>query len=282
MNGLRIAIAALACALAPAALAAAVVVEAVQYPAWLERGGVAVPLAPGIELQGHDRLRTGADARARLRFADGSTVKLGENARFEIEQVQDGGLLRASLRVAEGAFRYATDKLRLSAGRAVTIRARNVTIGIRGTDLWGKSTDERSLVCLIEGVIAVGAEGHPTVQLDQPLDFYEVKRDQAPEVQKVNPQQLALWAQETETNDDAPVAQPGGPWRVNAASNVSRDEALALARSLRARGYPARVVGDAPGPYAVVITELAGDGEALALIRRIRTVPGVTRPTVSR
>ncbi len=99
------------------------VVEAVQYPAWLERGGQAVPLVPGVELQGADSLRTGANARARLRLSDGSTVKLGENARFELERAQDVGFLRASLRVVGGAFRYTTDKLRLSARRSVTIRA---------------------------------------------------------------------------------------------------------------------------------------------------------------
>ena len=34
----------------------------------------------------------------------------------------------------------------------------NVTAGIRGTDLWGKSTDQRDLVCLL--VALGGAFGH--------------------------------------------------------------------------------------------------------------------------
>lgn len=281
MNRLRIAIALLASTLASAALAAPVVVEAVQYPAWLERGGHAVPLVPGVELQGADRLRTGANARARLRFPDGSTVKLGENARFELERVQDVGILRASLRVVGGAFRYATDKLRLSARRSVTIHAHSVTVGIRGTDLWGKSTDERSLVCLIEGAISVGAEGHSTVQLDQPLDFYELKRGADPAVKKVDPKQLEQWAVETETAKDGPVAQAGGRWRVIAATPDTRDAALALARLLRAQGYPARAEGGAAGPHAVVIAGLAGEAEARALLRNIGSVPGVANPSIA-
>jgi hypothetical protein len=55
-----------------------------------------------------------------------------------------------------------------------------VTAGIRGTDLWGKSNDARDLVCLLEGKISVGAEGHPAVTLDQPLDFYQNPRDGSP------------------------------------------------------------------------------------------------------
>jgi len=53
------------------------VVEAVQYPAWLERGGNAVPLTPGTALQSRDRLRTGANARVQLKLPEGSAVKLG-------------------------------------------------------------------------------------------------------------------------------------------------------------------------------------------------------------
>jgi len=282
MHRLRFLLVWFACLLAPAAAAAPVVVEAVQYPAWLERNGASVPLVPGTELRGKDRLRTGENARARLRFSDGSTVKLGENANFQIEQVRGGNFVRATLRVAEGAFRYATDKLRLTTRRDVTIRARSITLGIRGTDVWGKSTDERSLVCLIEGAISVGAQGHPTLTLDQPLDFYEVKGEAAPSVQKVDPQQLAQWARETETSDDAPVGVAGGAWRVIAATPDSRDAALALARMLRVRGYPARATGEAPGPYPVVIAGLAGEFEALALIRNIRTLPGITDPRMGR
>ena len=44
---------------APAfAVAQPAVVEAVQYPAWLERGGQAVPLAPGLQLEARDSLHS--------------------------------------------------------------------------------------------------------------------------------------------------------------------------------------------------------------------------------
>jgi hypothetical protein len=59
------------------------VVEAVQMPAWVERGGGRMPLAPGMALQSDDDLRTGADARLLLKLAEGSAVKLGENAQLK-------------------------------------------------------------------------------------------------------------------------------------------------------------------------------------------------------
>jgi hypothetical protein len=267
--------------LGPAALAAGpVLVESVQYPAWLERGGNSVPLAPGTALVGKDKLRTGVNARAKLKFSDGSTVKLGENAQFELETVKDTGFLSASLRIVAGAFRYATEGLRSTSRRSITIRARSLTIGIRGTDLWGKSTDERELVCLIEGAISVGAEGHPAVKLDQPLDFYQLPRDAAPSVAKVDPKQLEQWARETDPQKDGPVGTVGGAWRVTAATFDARDDALALNRRLRALGYPAQVTGDKAGPFAVRVAGLGGEDEARALMQNLRSVDGVSNPSV--
>ena len=43
------------------------------------------------------------------------------------------------------------------AQRDVNVRVEQVTIGVRGTDFWGRSRDARQIVCLIEGAIEVGA-----------------------------------------------------------------------------------------------------------------------------
>src|SRR5271154_778491 len=105
-------------------------VEAVQYPAWLERGGAAVPLTPGIALQSDDKLRTGGNARVQVRMGEGSTVKLGENAQFVIEKVESRGVFKAALSVLTGAFRFTTDTLRRSQKRDISIKVLNVTAGI--------------------------------------------------------------------------------------------------------------------------------------------------------
>ena len=254
-------------------------VEAVQYPAWLERGGNAVPLTPGTRLEASDKLRTGANARVQLLMGEGSTVKLGENAQFVIEKVEDRGVFRAALSVITGAFRFTTDALRKSQRRDVEIRVKNVTAGIRGTDLWGKSTGERDLVCLLEGKISVGSEGHPTVTLDQPLDFYQKPRDGEPAVAKVDQRQVDIWSQETEIQKDGAAGRVGGRWSVIAGKYPTRDEALGINRMLRANGYPS-VIGTSDNFPAVIVQGLAGEAEARALMANLRTVPGIVGPTV--
>ena len=192
------------------------------------------------------RRRKRARAAAKGNWPEGSTVKLGENAKLVIETIDDRGIFRSALSILDGAFRFTTDALRKSQKREVTIKARNVTAGIRGTDLWGKSTDERDLVCLLEGKISVGAEGHPTVTLDQPLDFYQKPRDGAPSVAKVDEKQIAQWSAETE------ISVNGGPRRDHtrevgrsAPRPSARDPGpspRAKNRVLRADGYPSEVV----------------------------------------
>jgi hypothetical protein len=271
--GLILALAAAACARAEVGT-----VEAVQYPAWLERGGASVPLVPGTRLQPRDQLRTGGNARLRLKMGEGSNVKLGENARFVIETVEDRDVFRATLSVLAGAFRFTSDALS-KRRRDVSIRAKTVTAGIRGTDLWGKSTGERDLVCLLEGTITVGAEGHPTVTLDQPLDFYQKPRDGAPAVAKVDAKQVAEWARETELSADGAGASPAGRWRMVAAVKPDRDAALALHRRLRAAGYPSEIL-QKDKHFTVQVARLAGEAEARALMSALREFPGVELPTV--
>lgn len=255
------------------------VVEAVQYPAWLERGGNTVPLTPGTVLQSSDKLRTGDNARVQLKLSEGSAVKLGEKAQFVIERVEEKGFFKATLNVLTGAFRFTTDAIRKSQKRDVSIKVKNVTAGVRGTDLWGKSTDERDLVCLLEGKISVGSQGHPDVTLDKPLDFYQKPRDGQPQVAKVDQAQIDQWAKETEIQKDGAAARAGGRWRVVAASGGKRDDALGLNRRLRSAGYPSEIAADGQN-FSVRIGGLAGEAEARAVVANIRAVQGVTAPRV--
>jgi hypothetical protein len=253
-------------------------VEAVQYPAWIERGGATAPLVPGTRLQPKDKLVTGANARVRMQLGEGSAVKLGENAQFVIESAEDRGVFRAALNVLVGAFRFTTAAISTRT-REVSIRAKTVTAGVRGTDLWGKSAGDRDLVCLLEGKITVGAEGHPTVTLDQPLDFYQKPRDGAPAVAKVDAKQVEEWAKETEVSSAGAAAKASGKWRMVAAAKADRDAALALSRRLRRDGYPSEIV-QKDNYFVVQVTNLAGEAEARALMSALRDVPGVELPTV--
>jgi hypothetical protein len=275
---------------APALAAPAAMVEGVQMPAWVERTGVGavrrLPLAPGMELRGGDELRTGAGARVYVKLAEGSLVKLGENASLRILEVapERGGLFKAALHVLEGAFRFTTDLLAKERRRQVSIRVANVTAGIRGTDLWGKSVPEKQVVCLIEGKIEVGAEGEAPVLMDEPRQFYQRVKGETQPVGFVDATQLAQWAQETEIAGGRGAARSDGRWKLTLARADTQKAALEVYDRLRDAGYAAEIFPLKSGDghdYLVRITRLASKADAEALADQLRGTAGVEEPKVS-
>jgi len=276
----------LALAAAQAIAAPAAVVEGVKMPAWVEHDGVRTPLAPGMALIGGDQVQTGADSRLLVRLAEGSRVRLGANATLLIANIESnrGGFFRAALNVLEGAFRFTTEALAKARRREVSITLRTVTAGIRGTDLWGRSTDAKQIVCLIEGKIEVEPDNEGAITMDRPLQFYQREHGKSLPVGRVSPEQLAKWAAETEIEKGAGAAMRGGKWKLTLATTRTQGEALDLYVGLRAAGYPAQIYpGMARGKrvYRVRITQLPSRAEAEALGGRLRGKLGVTEPEVS-
>jgi hypothetical protein len=272
---------------APGREAPPAVVEAVQMPAWVERGGLRVPLSPGMTLQSDDDLRTGTNARLLLKLAEGSAVKLGENAQLRLANVQmrRDNVFASTMNVLAGAFRFTTDALAKARRREVSISVATVTAGIRGTDLWGKAAADRDIVCLIEGRIEVTREGDPAVQMDQPLSFYIAPKGRpALPVQPVSADQLKQWAAETEIESGKGAARRGGRWKVVLASGDSESEVLRIYQEVRAAGYaaeldPRRVQGRRA--YDVRIGQLPSKAEADALAAALTGRFGVSSPRVT-
>lgn len=252
------------------------VVEGLQAPAWIERQGALSPVAPGMALRQQDRLRTGDGGRLLLRLAEGSHVKLGANARFELERLeppaQDDGPFSGLLKVAKGAFRFTTSLLSRPHRRHLDIQVAAVTAGIRGTDLWGKAKPDEDIVCLIDGTITVSRGDDAPLTMDEPLSFYIApKGAPAKPVARVDEDQLAQWAAETELTAGEGVMVPGGDWTLSLASFRQRERAGRALRRLHADGIPVEMVEvtvDGEPWYRLVARGFRARGEAMALARR--------------
>ena len=264
------------------------VVDAVQAPAWVERAERRLPLRPGMQLENRDRLLTGSGARVVVQLADGSAVKLGENASVAVNAMQQEkkGFFSGAIDVAKGAFRLTTDIFRkLQSQRTINVRAGTVTIGIRGTDIWGRSNDEKDFVCLLEGhVVASNPLGEP-VQLTEPLQFYGADKGQAPgPVAMVDKAQLEKWAQETELQDGGGTQQASGRWLLSF-GHLDKDGALALHDQLAAAGYagqisPIRVSGGYL--YEFRLRQLVTEREAKSLADKLVRTLDVPAPSIRR
>lgn len=265
-------------------------VEGLQMPAWVVREGKRIPLAVGTQLRDRDEVLTGAGSRALLRMGDGSTVKLGESARFRLDDMrqQAGGsnVFKASLSVIEGAFRFTTEALYKFRGkREIDVRFSNVTAGIRGTDLWGKSAADRDIVCLIEGKITVTRQGDaPLVMQDAKTVYQAPKSAPAGPIVPVDPNQLARWAGETEIAKGAGAARKGGNWKVYVARAATRTQGQEAVERLWDAGYAAQVSTvseDGKTVYWVHIDDLPDRIEARALASQLRGQLGITQTSIS-
>lgn len=265
-------------------------VEAVQPPAWVERGEQRLPLVAGQQLSNRDRVLTGGDARVLLRLSEGSAVKLGANASLRLDALgeREPGVFTAAFDVAKGAFRFTTGIFsRFQDRRAVNVRIATVTAGIRGTDLWGNSDTARDLVCLIEGRITVTHPDAEAVSMSEPMSFYVAPKGQLPlPVAAVDRGQLAQWALETELQSGAPVFRKHGRWQVLAGVADSEAAALALYDQIRAAGYPARirpqVAGEGGYRYALLVPRLASRADAETLAARLRRELGLETARATR
>lgn len=221
---------------------AAAIVEIVQAPAWRDRQGVTVPLAPGMALKNGDVLRTAAAARAYLLLAEGSRVKLGESARFAIHthSIAPRKSFRGALDVLSGAFRFTTGKLARSRSKDVAIRVGSATIGIRGTDLWGRSDDHGDLVALLEGRVEISRAGQIT-ELNEPMTYFDAPRGEAAEVKALDPAIFSGLARQTEILPGDGAARRYGKWRVLVATAANEESALELYDRIREAGFAARI-----------------------------------------
>jgi len=270
----------------PVFAAAAATVEAVQSPAWRDRGGVTVPLAAGMELKSGDVLRTGAGARAYLMLAEGSRVKLGEAARFTFHSrsLQPAKSFRGALDVLAGAFRYTTGKLTKARSREVSIRVGTATIGIRGTDLWGRTDRDGDMVALLEGRIEV-TRGGQTVELAQPLTYFDAPSGKAAEVKTLDPAVFSKLARQTEILPGDGAARAKGKWQVLAAAAASEEAALELYDQIREAGFAARIRprrAEADGwRYELLLSGFSSADEAGVAAARLKAATGL-KPGVVR
>ena len=222
------------------------IVEALQMPAWYERAGVEQALRPGTELEPGDIIRTGESARVLLRLAEGSIVKLGADARFRIERLdsdpQTGGVFDALLSVLRGAFRFTTTELGLNRKRKVDVNIGTFAIGIRGTDIWGRSRDGSDLFALLEGKVSVQHDGAPAFTMQDPLTY--VTADSGKPMSAIQTADMATvntLAAETELQNGKGVLTIGGEWTVNLMSLQNDTAALALQEQLTRSGYAADI-----------------------------------------
>lgn len=263
-------------------------VEGVRAPAWIAyANGVRDALIIGGVFNNGEKVITGPGARVELKLADGSAVKLGENATLNLSDLAQTktddkkNLVTASLDVLVGAFRFTTGVLakKYDGERDVQIHLVTMTAGIRGTDVWGKAADDGQTLALIDGDITVVHDDGSALEMDKPMTMYQAPTSGAGAMVALTPEHLKEMALETEIVNGQGASERGGHWKVYVGAFDNPNDALALYDKLRIAGYGARIFPtrkDGGFTYHVRIPYLPTQKEAQVLAQQIKDANLVT------
>ena len=92
----------------------------------------------GMEVRMKEELRTGADARLQVTFRDNTVLTLSENARVVIDRYvydPEQGVGDVLLTTTQGAFRFATGKMKELTEKSITVETPVAQVGVRGTEV---------------------------------------------------------------------------------------------------------------------------------------------------
>jgi hypothetical protein len=234
-----------------------------------------------MEIANGDRLKTGNGSRVYLKLAEGSTVKFGESAQmtFHTRSKKPESFFRGALDVAAGAFRFTTAAAVQLRHRELSIRVGTATIGIRGTDVWGRARADEDLVMLIEGQVEVKAPDGTLFDLHEPMTTYLAPRARAPQsLVMATPAEFAARAAETEIAPAEGALRRRGAWSLRLGDVADEGVALAIYDRARTAGFPVRIrplAGDGGWTYEVLLSGFADKARAERAADGVRRTLGL-------
>ena len=253
-------------------------VTAVQSPAWLLHAGVPAPLMPGMQVGDGDTLRTAAGGRVYLDLPEHSRVKLGENTEFVTPMMmmahdEHGPMFKGVLHILKGVFRFTTSLVGKSEHRDVSIQVGTATIGVRGTDVWGRAGADGSLVALLEGHISMDMPGHAQMQMQQPMHYMTMPNSGAMQTEvPVTQANMADWVAQTDVAPGQGVLTSDGRWMLALVSSTADADARRAMKKLAEMGYPAEdtvVMVHGKPWHRLVIRQVASYQDAKAIWGRL-------------
>lgn len=170
------------------------IVDRIRGEATRLAGGETSVLATGTPVFIGDVIKTGENARLQIRFFDSSSLKLGENAEMNIDELvyQPAGRTpesgAQSLRYVKGVFEFVSGRIGQNLPATVALNTPVATIGIRGTRvIAGELTvgmppgQPHYGFQILEGAVSINAP-LGSVTLDEPGEgtFLPLDRQAAP------------------------------------------------------------------------------------------------------
>ncbi len=112
----------------------------------------------GLEIEEGDTFFTTKRASMQITFADNSVITLGQDTVFKVQEYlynESNTTDKAQFKLHKGFFKSITGRIGKVAPKNYTIKTKNSTIGVRGTQIIGSSDDKKESIACTDGAITV-------------------------------------------------------------------------------------------------------------------------------
>lgn len=255
-------------------------VERVQFPAWVERGGIRASIKAGWAIFTADRITTGTDGRVELATAGEGRLKISGDANVEMTQAYEftGGAVEPSLlTVHRGTVQFSAPMIKSGAIGTMLELGNELFANVLGGSLVARVDSEEALVALVDAVVKVSGPKLNPGTMREPQTFLRVPRTgRASPVTGAPGERMARWLSAAEPIRGRPTLSAEGTWDVSLNSGYSVKQLEDMACRIQQRGFPTEIYPvKEPGKltwYRVVVRRFATKGDAVNFLGTARSL----------
>jgi hypothetical protein len=257
--------------------------EKVQFPAWIERGGVRAGIKAGWAVFTSDRIITGGDGRVEIATAGEGRLKMGGDAAVDFTEAYEftgGGVEPSMFRVRRGTFSFAAPMVRAGASGGTVIEIGNgvINANVLGGQVIGRADSEESMIALGDAtVVRVSGPKLNPGTMREPQTYLRVPaQGRASPVAAVSGTQLARWQSAVQAVSGRPAVTGEGQWDVSLNSGYNLRQLEDMACRIQRRGisteiYPVKEPGKLTW-YRVVVRRFATKGDAVNFMNTAKSL----------
>lgn len=141
-------------------------VTAIRGDVNITRGVALYQAHKGLGVEEKDSFFTSSHGSMQITFADRTVITLGKNTVFKVNEYlysEKNRKSKAKFKFQKGFFKSITGRIGKIAPKQFSIKTKNSTIGVRGTEIIGESTKRREIILCTNGAIVVKSGKKETI-----------------------------------------------------------------------------------------------------------------------
>ena len=255
-------------------------VERVQFPAWIERGGIRASIKAGWAIYTADKIMTGTDGRVELATAGEGRLKISGDANVDMTQAYEftGSTVEPSLlRVRRGSIQFSAPMIKSGASGTMLELGTEIFANVMGGALVARVDSEETMLGLVDAVVKVSGPKLNPGTMREPQTFLRVPRvGKAQAVTSAPADRMARWLSPSEPLSGRPTLSADGNWDVSLNSGYSVKQLEDMACRIQRRGFPTEIYPvKEPGKltwYRVVVRRFATKNDAVNFLGTARSL----------